>query len=57
MLRTFNCGVGMVVIADSSKSHEVLRTLSAAGEDPIKLGMVVPAESGEQVIHCGQLDL
>jgi phosphoribosylformylglycinamidine cyclo-ligase len=57
MLRTFNCGIGMAVIADSSKSHEILRALGAAGEDPIQLGMVVPAESGEQVIHCGQLDL
>ena len=47
----------MVVISDSHKAHEVLRALSAAGEDPIELGAVVPAESAEQLIHCGQLDL
>jgi phosphoribosylformylglycinamidine cyclo-ligase len=57
MLRTFNCGVGMVVIADCRKSHEVLRALGAAGEDPIELGKVVRDESGEQVIHDGRLGL
>jgi phosphoribosylformylglycinamidine cyclo-ligase len=57
MLRTFNCGVGMVIIADSRKSHEVLRALRAAGEDPIELGKVMSDVSGEQVIHDGQLDL
>jgi phosphoribosylformylglycinamidine cyclo-ligase len=57
MLRTFNCGVGMVVIADSRKSHEVLRALGAAGEDPIELGKVVRDVSGEQVIHDGRLGL
>ncbi len=42
MLRTFNCGIGMVVIADSEKAQEVMRALGAAGEDPVELGTVVP---------------
>jgi phosphoribosylformylglycinamidine cyclo-ligase len=57
MLRTFNCGIGMVVIADSDKAHEVLHAFGAAGEEPIELGEVVQATSAEQVIHCGQLGL
>jgi phosphoribosylformylglycinamidine cyclo-ligase len=57
MLRTFNCGIGMAVIADSNKAQEVLRALMAAGEEPIELGKVVPADSAEQFVHCGQLNL
>jgi phosphoribosylformylglycinamidine cyclo-ligase len=57
MLRTFNCGIGMVVIADSGKATEVSRALRAAGEDPVPLGEIVPVETGEQVIFSGQLGL
>jgi phosphoribosylformylglycinamidine cyclo-ligase len=33
MLRNFNCGIGMVVIADFNKAHEVQRTLRCAREN------------------------
>jgi phosphoribosylformylglycinamidine cyclo-ligase len=35
MLRTFNCGIGMVVIASSDQQAEVEAALRKAGEDPI----------------------
>ena len=38
MLRTFNCGIGMVVITDCGKAAEVSRALRAAGEEPVMLG-------------------
>jgi phosphoribosylformylglycinamidine cyclo-ligase len=57
MLRTFNCGIGMVAITDSKKAPEIMSAFGAAGEDPIEFGTVVPAESVKQVIHCGQLNL
>jgi phosphoribosylformylglycinamidine cyclo-ligase len=42
MLRTFNCGIGMVVVAAKARSNEVVAALEAAGEDPVIIGAVVP---------------
>lgn len=58
MLRTFNCGIGMIVAAEASKADEVLAALKAAGEAPVKLGEIVPVASGEeQVSYRGKLSL
>lgn len=43
MLRTFNCGVGMVVVTDRSRADDVISALMAAGEKPFVLGAVEPA--------------
>ena len=40
MLRTFNCGLGMVVIADKERSASVLAALREAGEAPVVIGAV-----------------
>jgi phosphoribosylformylglycinamidine cyclo-ligase len=41
MLRTFNCGIGMVVIAEKARVGDVLQALTDAGETPILLGAIV----------------
>ena len=41
MLRTFNCGIGMVVIAEKARASEVLAALKAAGEAPVVIGDVI----------------
>ncbi len=42
MLRTFNCGIGMVVIADKARTNAVMTALQTAGEHPIVLGEAEP---------------
>ncbi len=42
MLRTFNCGIGMIVIAEKARTGEVVRTLTEAGEAPVILGEIIP---------------
>lgn len=57
MLRTFNCGIGMIVIAGSAHADEVFGALEMAGETPVELGRIVPAEAGEPVSYVGRLGL
>jgi phosphoribosylformylglycinamidine cyclo-ligase len=42
MLRTFNCGLGMVVVADAKRADTVLAALRTAGETPAVVGRIVP---------------
>lgn len=42
MLRTFNCGIGMVVIAEAQRASEVVAALRTGGEAPIVIGAVEP---------------
>ncbi|MGE0700322.1 MAG: phosphoribosylformylglycinamidine cyclo-ligase [Hyphomicrobiaceae bacterium] len=42
MLRTFNCGVGMVLVAAADRAQAVIAALTAAGESPFRLGEVEP---------------
>ena len=42
MLRTFNCGMGLVVVAGKTEADRVLAALRAAGEAPVVIGEVEP---------------
>ena len=47
MLRTFNCGIGMIVVAEQAQADDIMLTLAAHGEQVIRLGEVV-ARTGRQ---------
>jgi phosphoribosylformylglycinamidine cyclo-ligase len=57
MLRTFNCGVGMVAIVPQEAADEAERLLLAAGERVFRLGRVdtVPADGHRVVMDGGAL--
>jgi phosphoribosylformylglycinamidine cyclo-ligase len=57
MLRTFNCGIGMVVVASRHGAAEAEAALRAAGESPMKIGEIVEAAEGERVLMSGALRL
>jgi phosphoribosylformylglycinamidine cyclo-ligase len=57
MLRTFNCGIGMVVVARRAGAEEALMALRAAGESPVLIGEVVEAGAGSRVATLGSLTL
>ncbi|WP_121629859.1 phosphoribosylformylglycinamidine cyclo-ligase [Tropicibacter alexandrii] len=40
MLKTFNCGIGMIVVVDASEADALTRVLAAAGETVYRLGAV-----------------
>jgi phosphoribosylformylglycinamidine cyclo-ligase len=42
MLRTFNCGIGMVVVSAGDGAAAVMRALEAAGERPVRIGALEP---------------
>ena len=42
MLRTFNCGIGMVIVVAKEGVESVMEHLAAAGEQPVVIGEVVP---------------
>jgi phosphoribosylformylglycinamidine cyclo-ligase len=55
MLRTFNCGIGMIVIAAPGEVDTVAAALREAGEAPLAIGEVVPAAGTERVRSSGAL--
>ncbi|HEY8565395.1 MAG TPA: phosphoribosylformylglycinamidine cyclo-ligase [Beijerinckiaceae bacterium] len=56
MLRTFNCGVGMVVVVGRDEADAVVTALRAQGEKPFALGEVVAASGDEpRVRFSGRL--
>ncbi|MGB6351459.1 MAG: phosphoribosylformylglycinamidine cyclo-ligase [Pseudolabrys sp.] len=57
MLRTFNCGVGMIVVTSPKDSHAVLQAFTQAGEKVMTLGSVIKASSDTRVVYDGKLNL
>ena len=57
MLRTFNCGIGLVVIAEAKRAEIVASAFVAAGEKVIRLGEVVAGEGEPKVNFMDKLKL
>lgn len=57
MLRTFNCGVGMVVVTGEDDAGRLTAVLEAEGECVIRLGRLSPRGDGAAVTYHGTLAL
>ncbi len=57
MLRTFNCGIGMVAVVAAKNADTVIAALAREGETAMQIGELVSAGTGAQVSYSGRLDL
>jgi phosphoribosylformylglycinamidine cyclo-ligase len=57
LLRTFNCGIGMIVIAAEQDAEAMIRAFNEAGENAVRIGSVVQADGAARVVYDGALDL
>lgn len=55
LARTFNCGIGMVLVLPQANVAEVVQAVEATGEKVFHLGKVVPSNGGEQVLLQGTM--
>src|SRR5947209_3168323 len=57
LLRTFNCGIGMIAIVKPDAVERVTEILTEGGESVVLLGEVIPAAGELRVVYNGHLDL
>jgi phosphoribosylformylglycinamidine cyclo-ligase len=57
MLRTFNCGIGMIAIVSADAADAVMSRLGEAGESPIVIGETIAYSGSERVRTSGELRL
>ena len=57
MLRTFNCGIGMVALLDRDKADAAIEVLTKQGEKVVRLGEVVAGQAESAISFSGHLDL
>jgi phosphoribosylformylglycinamidine cyclo-ligase len=56
MLQTFNCGVGLIVVAEQAKAADVIAAFNQSGESAFAIGALVSGGGPEpQVRYRGSL--
>ena len=51
MMRTFNCGIGMILVVPSAEAGNALDLLHTAGEPACEIGQIVHREEGEAQVE------
>jgi len=51
MLRTFNCGIGLILITPASQSQDILLQLKALGEEAFIIGRIEKHSAGEEMVE------
>jgi len=57
MLRTFNCGIGMVAVVSEKCSGHVIEAFQQCGDKAMRLGHLVPGSGEARVVYRGTLKL
>ena len=57
MLRTFNCGIGLVVVVSEKFSGHVIEAFQQSGDKAVRLGHVVVGNGEAEVVYRGTLKL
>ncbi|MCH8552834.1 MAG: phosphoribosylformylglycinamidine cyclo-ligase [Natronospirillum sp.] len=53
MLRTFNCGIGMVLVVPAEREAAVMQQLTEAGETPVRIGQIEAGDGPAEVVLKG----
>ena len=57
LLRTFNCGLGMVLVVAADAAERLLDVTARGGHGARVVGAVVPRDGGDAVRYRGELSL
>jgi phosphoribosylformylglycinamidine cyclo-ligase len=57
MLRTFNCGIGMVAVADEKHAGHVIDAFQEAGDKAMRIGRLVTGSGEAKTVYRGALKL
>jgi phosphoribosylformylglycinamidine cyclo-ligase len=57
MLRTFNCGIGLVAVVAAADAGHVIDAFQEGGDKAVRLGELVPGSGEAKVVYQGTLKL
>ena len=57
MLRTFNCGIGMVAVSDEAHAGHVIDAFQESGDRAVRIGRLVSGSGEAKVVYRGALQL
>ncbi len=57
MLRTFNCGIGMIAVTDVATSGHVIDAFQESGDKAMRIGHLVRGDGEAKVVYRGSLKL